>query len=195
MSQTILQLDSSITGDQSVTRTLTADIVARIAGPDSTIIHRDLAAGVPAIDGDWFAAVRQAPDRPTAAQQALIDMSDAYIDDIRRADTLVIALPVYNFSVPAQLKNWLDQVARAGVTFRYTADGPEGLMKGKRAIVALASGGTGANGPADFAWPYLRHMLGFIGITDVTLVAADRMAVDAKAAKSTAQGAIQALAA
>ncbi|MDK3075674.1 NAD(P)H-dependent oxidoreductase [Sedimentitalea sp. JM2-8] len=195
MSQTILQLDSSITGAQSVTRKLTADIVARIATPGGTIIQRDLADGVPAIDGGWFAAVRQAPDQPTAPQQALIDISDAYIDEIRNADTLVIGLPVYNFSVPAQLKNWLDQIARAGVTFRYTEAGPEGLMTGKRAIVAMASGGTAADGPVDFAWPYLRHMLGFIGITDVTLVAADRMAVDAEAAQSTARDSIRALAA
>jgi FMN-dependent NADH-azoreductase len=195
MTRTILHLDSSITGAQSVTRKLTADIVARLDGPDSKIIYRDLALGVPAIDGDWFAAVRQQPEQPSAGQRALIDVSDAYIDEIRAADTLVIGLPVYNFSVAAQLKNWLDQIARAGVTFRYTENGPEGLMTGKRAIVAMASGGTRADSAADFAWPYLRHMLGFIGITDVTLVAADQLALDAKAAETAAQDAILALAA
>ncbi len=195
MPRTILHIDSSITGSQSVTRRLTSDIVRRISTPDSDVVYRDVTSGVPAIDGDWFTALRQTPDTPSAAQQALIDLSDALVDEVRRADTLVIGLPVYNFSLPAQLKNWLDQIARAGVTFRYSNAGPEGLLSGKRAIVAMASGGTPANGPADFAWPYLRHMLAFVGITDVTLVAADRMAVDASAAEQSAQDAIDALAA
>ncbi|MDU9002393.1 FMN-dependent NADH-azoreductase [Sedimentitalea todarodis] len=195
MPRTILHIDSSITGSQSVTRRLTAEIVNRISAPDTEMLYRDVTTGVPAIDGDWFAAVRQTPKSPSAAQQALVNVSDALIDEIRRADTLVIGLPVYNFSVPAQLKNWLDQIARAGVTFRYSEAGPEGLLTGKRAIIAMASGGTPAESPVDFAWPYLRHMLGFVGITDVTLVAADRMAIDAKAAEHSAQEAIAALAA
>lgn len=195
MAQTILHIDSAITGTQSVTRRLTAEIVNQIAAPDTKVLYRDVTSGVPAIDDNWFAAVRQTPESPSAAQQALIDVSDAFVDEIRRADTLVIGLPVYNFSVPAQLKNWLDQIARAGVTFRYSEAGPEGLLTGKRAIVAMASGGTPVDSPVDFAWPYLRHMLGFVGITDVTLVAADRMAVDAKAAEHAAQEAISALAA
>ncbi|MGB0913754.1 MAG: FMN-dependent NADH-azoreductase [Phaeobacter italicus] len=195
MSQTILHIDSSITGEQSVTRQLTAQIIDRIAQADSEILYRDVALGVPAIDSDWFTAVRQTPEAPSAEQQALIDVSDAFVDEIRRADTLVIGLPVYNFSVPAQLKNWLDQIARAGVTFRYSEAGPEGLMTGKRAIVAMASGGTEAESTADFAWPYLRQMLGFIGITDVELVAADQLAKDADATIGTARQAIAALAA
>ncbi|MCL4148710.1 UNVERIFIED_CONTAM: hypothetical protein GTU68_010843 [Idotea baltica] len=185
MPQTILHIDSSITGTQSVTRRLTSEIVARISAPDTTVTYRDVTSGVPAIT----------PDVPSAEQQALIDASDALVNEIRNADTLVIGLPVYNFSVPAQLKNWLDQIARAGVTFQYSKAGPEGLLTGKRAIVAMASGGTPAESPVDFAWPYLRQMLGFVGITDVTLVAADRMAVDAKTAEQSAQEAISALAA
>lgn len=195
MPQTILHIDSSITGSQSVTRRLTAEVVNQISAPDTKVLYRDVTFGVPAIDSDWFAAVRQAPESPNSAQQALIDISDTFVDEIRRADTLVIGLPVYNFSLPSQLKNWLDQIARAGVTFRYTKAGPEGLLTGKRAIVAMASGGVSAESPVDFAWPYLRQMLGFVGITDVTLVAADRMAVDAKAAEQSAQTAISALAA
>lgn len=195
MTQTILHIDSAITGEQSVTRRLTADIIARIATADDEVIYRDLNLGIPAIDKDWFVAIRQQPENPTPQQQALVATSDSYVDEIRSADTLVIGLPVYNFSVPAQLKNWFDQIARAGVTFSYTADGPVGLLTGKRAIVALASGGVPAESPADFAWPYVRQMLGFVGITDVTLVAADRMAIDADAAEKSAQDAISALAA
>ena len=195
MPRTILHIDSSITGSQSVTRRLTSEIVTQISAPETTVVYRDVTSGVAAIDSDWFNAVRQTPDSPGAGQQELIDFSDALVDEIRNADTLVIGLPVYNFSVPAQLKNWLDQIARAGVTFRYSEAGPEGLLTGKRAIVAMASGGTPAESPMDFAWPYLRHMLAFVGITDVTLVAADRMAVDSTAATQSAQQAISALAA
>lgn len=194
MARRILHLDSSISGDQSVTRRLTADIVTRLATPATEIVYRDLALGVPAIDADWFAAVRKRPENPSAEQQVLIDISDAFVTELRRADTLVIGLPVYNFSLPAQLKNWLDQIARAGVTFRYTENGPEGLMKGKRAIIAMASGSTGAGGPADFATPYLRYMLGFIGITDVSLIAADRMALDAAGSTERAASGIDTLA-
>ncbi len=88
---------------------------------------------------------------------------------MQAADTLVIGLPIYNFGVPAALKAWVDQVARAGVTFRYTETGPKGLLTGKRAIIAVASGGTEAGSDVDFATGYIRHVLGFIGITDVHL--------------------------
>lgn len=193
----ILHLDSAITADASVSRDLTAKIVAKLkaADPAAEVTYRDLNAGVPAIDTEWFRAIRQTPETPSEAQKRIIATSDAYIDDIRRADVLVIGLPVYNFSVTAQLKNWLDQVARAGVTFRYTEAGPEGLMKGKRAIVAYAAAGTPMGSEVDFASGYLRQMLGFIGIDDVTFVAADRLAFDREAGLARAQEALAQIAA
>lgn len=193
----ILHIDSAITADASVSRKLTAQIVAHLkaANADATITYRDLNDGVPTIDTDWFKAVRMAPTEPTEDQQKLIAISDAYINDIRAADVLVIGLPVYNFTITAQLKNWLDQIARAGVSFRYTASGPEGLLTGKRAIVAYAAAGTPFGSGVDFASGYLRHMLGFVGITDVQFVPADGLAFDREAGLARAQAALDKIAA
>ncbi|MDO5612020.1 MAG: NAD(P)H-dependent oxidoreductase [Paracoccus sp. (in: a-proteobacteria)] len=193
----ILHLDSAITGEASVSRKLTADIVARLTAqnPDATVTYRDLNAGVPAIDTDWFKAVRLAPANPTAEQQALIDTSDAFLAEVQAADVLVIGVPVYNFTITAQLKNWLDQIARAGISFRYTEAGPEGLLKGKRAIIAYTAAGTPIGSDLDYASGYLRHMLGFLGITDVTFVPADGLAMDRDAGLARAQAALDQIAA
>ena len=193
----ILQLDSAITGEASVSRKLTADIVAKLKAQDpaASVTYRDLNEGVSAIDTAWFHAVRVVPENPSPEQQQLIDRADAYLQEVRDADVLVIGLPVYNFNLPAQLKNWLDQIARAGVTFRYTEAGPEGLLKGKRAIVGYASAGTPIGSEIDHASGYLHHMLGFLGITDVTFVAADRLAMDRDAGLARAQDVIDQIAA
>ena len=194
---TILHLDSAITGEASVSRKLTADIVAKLtaANPQAAVTYRDLNTGVPAIDSDWFAAVRLAPENPTPDQQRLIDISDAYLAEVQAADVVVIGLPIYNFNLPAQLKNWLDQIARAGKSFRYTAEGPEGLLTGKRAIIAYSAAGTPMGSEMDHASGYVRFMLGFLGITDVAFVAADRLAMDREAGLARAQDALEKLAA
>ncbi|MDO5630662.1 MAG: NAD(P)H-dependent oxidoreductase [Paracoccus sp. (in: a-proteobacteria)] len=193
----ILHLDSAITGEASVSRKLTADAVARLTAqnPGATVTYRDLNQGVPAIDTDWFKAVRLAPANPTAAQQALIDTSDAFLKEVQDADVLVIGVPVYNFTITAQLKNWLDQIARAGISFRYTEAGPEGLLKGKRAIIAYTAAGTPIGSDLDYASGYLRHMLGFLGISDVTFVPADGLAMDREAGLARAQAALDQIAA
>ncbi|RJK98861.1 FMN-dependent NADH-azoreductase [Paracoccus aestuarii] len=193
----ILHLDSAITEDASVSRQLTAQIVDRLrdANPGATVTRRDLNEGVPAIDSTWFRAVRVGTDSPTAEEQDRIRTSDTLLAEVQAADTLVIGLPVYNFSLPATLKNWLDQIARAGVSFRYTAEGPEGLLTGKRAIVAYTAAGTPMGSDLDHASGYLRHMLGFLGITDVTFVPADGLAFDRDAGMARAQAAMDALAA
>ncbi|WP_372800394.1 FMN-dependent NADH-azoreductase [Paracoccus seriniphilus] len=193
----ILHLDSAITGDASVSRKLTAEAVAKLtaAHPGARVTYRDLNMGVPAIDTEWFHAVRMTPENPSPKQLELIATSDAYLKEVQDADVLVIGLPVYNFNLPAQLKNWLDQIARAGVSFRYTAEGPEGLLKGKRAIIAYAAAGTPMGSEMDHASKYLRHMLGFLGITDVTFIPADGLALDRDAAMTRAQQALEELAA
>ncbi len=193
----ILHIDSAITGDASVSRQLTAQIVARLkaANPAASVTYRDLNEGVPAIDTDWFKAVRLVPENPTAEQQALVATSDAYLREVQDADVLVIGLPIYNFTLTAQLKNWLDQIARAGLSFRYTEAGPEGLLKGKRAIFAYTAAGTPFGSDLDFASGYLRHMLGFLGITDVEFVAADGLAFDREAGLARANAALENLAA
>lgn len=193
MTNTILQIDVSPRGADSVTRKLAQNVVERLA-PD-TIIMRDLTRSLPHLDSDWIGANFTPANDHTAEQRALLRISDTLVDELRRADTIVIGLPVWNFGIPAALKAWVDLVARAGETFRYTKDGPQGLLTGKRASIALASGGTAVDSEIDFATPYMRHVLGFIGITDVSVVAADQMALDPKAALKAADEAILNLAA
>ena len=148
---------------------------------------------MPLITEAWVGANFTPADDRSAAQREILAVSDELIAEIKAADTLVIGLPIYNFGVPAAFKAWVDQVARAGVTFRYSENGPVGLLEGKRAIVAVASGGTEAGSEIDFATGFVRHVLGFIGIKDVEFVAADRLMVDAESAMAKAQGAIAAL--
>ena len=191
MPHSILRLDASARRDGSVTRDLTGRILARFPQADVTI--RDLADGLPLIDAAWVAANFTPEADRDAAQRAALALSDTLIAEVRAADTLVIGLPIYNFGVPATLKAWIDLIARAGVTFRYTEAGPEGLLTGKRAIVAVASGGTETGSPLDFATGYLRHMLGFVGITDVSFVSADRLALDPEATVKSAHDQVAAL--
>ncbi|MEQ8367502.1 MAG: NAD(P)H-dependent oxidoreductase, partial [Roseicyclus sp.] len=126
-------------------------------------------------------------------QKAKLALSDDLVAELKAADTIVIGLPIYNFGVPAALKAWVDQVARAGVTFQYSEYGPKGLLDGKRAIVVVASGGTEAGSDIDFATGYIRHVLAFIGITEVDFVAADRMMIDADATLKSANAQVEAL--
>lgn len=192
MTLTILHLDASPRMNGSVTRDLTAKIISR--WPDARIIRRDLAEiPVPQLTDDWISANCTPKDQRSPEQARTLALSDNMIDEVTQADTIVIGLPVYNFAPPAALKAWIDNVARAGVTFRYTENGPEGLIKGKRVILAMASGGTGAGSEVDFASTYMRHILGFLGMTDVTLVAADQMALDADASLAKAAGQIETL--
>ena len=173
----ILRIDASIKGAQSVTRALTGRIVDRLTGaaPAASVVSRDLSGGLPFVDAAWIEAAFTPDTDRTPEQAQALALSDELIAELQAADTLVIGMPVYNFAVPAQMKAWIDQVARAGVTFRYTENGPEGLVTGKRAIVAMASDGTAEGSEMDFASGYMRHMLGFLGITDVTFVAADAL--------------------
>ncbi|TCP40423.1 FMN-dependent NADH-azoreductase [Rhodovulum marinum] len=193
MPHTILRIDSSARIDGSVSRELTDRIVARLADAETCIVTRDLSGGLPLLNAAWIGANFTPETDRTEAQHAELALSDELIAELRDADTVVIGLPVYNFGLPAALKAWVDLVARAGVTFRYTEAGPKGLLGGKRVIVALASGGTGMGSEIDFATPYLRHVLGFLGITDVTFVGADRLALDAEGALAAAHRAVDAL--
>ncbi len=193
MTHTVLRIDASARREGSVSRDLATKIINRLA-PDR-VIARDLATPPPLLDEAWVGANFTPSDQRTEDQRAKLALSDELIAELAAADTLVIGLPIYNFGVPAALKAWIDQVARAGVTFQYTETGPKGLLEGKRAIVAVASGGTEAGSEVDFATGYIRHVLGFIGIHDVAFVTADRLMVDAEAAMATAHAQLDALAA
>ena len=193
MTHTLLRIDASARHEGSESRALTQRIVDRLA--PATVITRDLTVGVPLIDAEWLAAGWTPEDQRTDAQRNTLALSTTLIDELKAADTLVIGAPIYNFSIPASLKAWIDQIARAGVTFRYTENGPEGLLTGKRAIIAVASGGTQVGSDYDFATGYLRHILGFIGITDVQFVAADQLMVNEAASHAKADADLQAIAA
>lgn len=132
------------------------------------MIRRDLTSDLPQLTENCPPPV---DDRGTVQHDTLA-LSDKLVSELQKVDTIVIGAPIYNVSVPAYLKAWIDLVTRAGLTFQYIETGPKGLLEGKRAIVALASGGTPVGSDADFATGYLRHVLGFIGITDVQFVAA-----------------------
>ncbi|MBD3664651.1 FMN-dependent NADH-azoreductase [Sulfitobacter aestuariivivens] len=174
---TILRIDSSVNTKTSVTRSLTDRIIATLG--DADVLTRDLSKSpVPQITESWAEARIVPPADRSPAQHAELALSDALVAELEAADTIVIGLPVYNFSVPASLKAWIDQVARVGVTFRYTPDGPVGLLKGKRVILAVASGGTAVGSDIDFATGYMQHVLGFLGIKDVTVIAADALATE-----------------
>lgn len=188
----ILRIDSSANTEDSITRRLTDEIIATLGDADVTV--RDLAlTPLPQITHTW-AVARAVPeeDRSPEQQQALAE-SDELVAELMAADTIVIGAPVYNFSVPASLKAWIDLVARVGVTFRYTENGPEGLVKGKRVIIAMASGGTPAGSEMDFNTRYLEAVLGFMGMTDIQIIAADALAMDAEGTLARASNAIAGL--
>lgn len=193
MTHTTLHIDASARRHNSTTRDLSDQILHHLTpGP---VIRRDLADPLPQITEDWVSANFTPPDQRDAVQRDVLALSDQLVDELQRADTLVIGLPIYNFSVPASFKAWIDLIARVGVTFAYTSDGPRGLLTGKRAIVAIASGGTTLGSGIDFASDYVRHILGFVGITDITFVPADTTAVDPDSAMSAATSALENLAA
>ncbi len=174
----VLHIDASATLTGSRSRALGAQTVDDLAPTQRT--YRDLAATpLPQIDETWVTARLVAPEERSAAQNDALALSDSLIAELEAADTIVIGLPVYNFAAPAGLKAWMDLVARPGVTFRYTENGPEGLLNGKRAIIVYASGGVPLDSPMDFATPHLRHFLQFLGVSDITVV-------DAKTAPAAA---------
>lgn len=193
MTKTILHIDASARRTGSATRDLSARIVRHLGA--GRIIRRDLATPLPLLTEDWITANFTPADQRDATQRDLLALSDELVKELQQADTVVIGLPIYNFSVPAAFKAWIGLVARAGLTFSYTENGPKGLLEGKRAILAIASGGTAVGSEIDFATGYARHVLGFIGIHDVDVVAADRMALNPEAALSNAQKAVAELAA
>lgn len=195
MSNTLLRFDASARRTGSISRDLTDQVIAQLADDDAEIITRDLADNLPLIDEAWISANFNALDDRTEAQKATLAFSDSLVSELQAPDTIVLGVPVYNFSVPAALKAWIDLVARAGVTFKYSAEGPEGLLANKKAVVVIASGGTEFGSDIDFAGRYIKHVLGFIGITDVQFIRADRMMVDAETTMATAQADLQALAA
>ena len=172
----ILQVNSSARREASQSTRLAHRIVERLlqATPDATVTVRDLGADPhPVLDEAALGALFTPEAQRTLEQAARVALDDELIAQVQAADVVVLGVPMYNFGVPAQLKNWIDAIMRAGVTFRYGAEGPEGLLKGRKVFVALARGGLSRDTPADTQVPYLQTVLAFLGMTDVQLVYAE----------------------
>jgi FMN-dependent NADH-azoreductase len=170
----VLRIDASGRRDHSSTRALTDDLVnalaVRYSGVDVT--SRDLAEGMPHVDQSWIEANFTPEDERNAGHRQQLSYSDSLVDEFKAAEVVVIGVPIYNFGIPAALKAWVDMVARARLTFRYTENGPEGLLRGKKVYLVVASGGVVVDSAFDFATPYMRHALGFLGITDIDVITA-----------------------
>jgi FMN-dependent NADH-azoreductase len=195
----LLHLDSSILGDNSASREVSAAVVARLrqADPSLDVTYRDLAANpVPHLSGAYLAAASGAPGMEDF--QGEVATSAAIMHEFLAADIVVIGAPMYNFAIPTQLKAWIDRVAVSGKTFRYTEKGPEGLAGGKRLIVAISRGNIYSGGapaaPNDFQEPYLRAVFNFLGVTDIEFVRAEGIAFGPEQRKAALSGAREAAA-
>ena len=184
----VLRVDASARAEGSVTRLLAdllvQDLAERVSG--LSVTRRDVAQGLPFVDTAWVDANFTDVDTRSAAQRQTLAGSDALVAEVMEADVIVIGAPIYNFGVPATLKAWIDQIARARLTFRYTEQGPQGLLSGKKVYILTATGGTEVGSAIDFATPWLKFVLGFLGITDVEVIAADRGMMRGDAARQSA---------
>lgn len=200
----LLFVTSSLFDGQSKSREIAGEFIAgwHKANPNSQVVLRALApSNIPHLSSDTLAALPKPPEARTREENAAVAFADSLIAEVEAADTVVIAAPMYNFTIPTTLKAWIDHIARAGRTFRYTANGPEGLLKGKKVVVVLSRGGFYAGGAAaaamDHQEPYLRTMLGFLGLTDVSFVVVEGQAVGPDAAAQgveSARAAVKSLA-
>ncbi len=193
---TVLQINASIHNGNGQSSQLASQFATAIQNrePGSRLIVRDVAAAepVPHLDSERFGAFIAKSEERSPAQHAVVAYSDALIAELQQADVIVIGLPMYNFGVPSQLKAYFDHIARAGVTFKYTEQGPVGLLTGKRVYVFAARGGVYAGTPLDTQTSYVRDFLRFVGITDVNFIYAEGLAIspqsrDSGLAKAGAQ--------
>ena len=193
----ILIVTSSALGAQSASKRIADEYetLLRLVHPDAVVVRRDVGAEpIPHLTAETVGAIRGAADNEAALRT--LALSDALVGELQAADLIVIASPMYNFGISSTLKTWFDHVLRAGVTFRYTENGPEGLLKGKKAVVIESRGGFYSDGPAatmDSQEGHLRGMLGFMGVDDVTFVRAEKLAFGPDAAEASIAGAVAAL--
>ena len=176
----ILRVDSSAKTENSESRRLTDRIIdgLKTNGKSLEVTVRDLNESLPQVNTAWIEANNTPSDDQTDEHKKTLALSNTLVGEIEAADTLIIGVALYNFSITASLKLWIDLVCRARKTFAYVDGSPKGLMTGKKAIICFASGGTPFESDIDFASGYLRHILGFIGITDVTFISADKHFMD-----------------
>ena len=176
----ILLVNSSAQQEASITRRFANELISKLQEQEDAehINERDVAMGIPFVDEQWVGANFTPAEDRSLEQKAALAYSDSLVDELIQADILVIAAPFYNFSVPASLKAWIDQISRVGRTFNYTSEGPFGLLKDKKAYIIMATGGTELGSDIDFASGYLCHVMEFIGITDVSFISAEGFLFD-----------------
>ena len=182
----ILQINASARREGANSTRVANSVVARLQSehPTAKLSLRDLAGNPhPVLDETALGALFTPVEQRTADQAARVALDDGLIDEVQAADVIVLGVPMYNFGVPVQLKNWIDAIARNGVTFRYTANGPEGQLKDKKVYVALARGGRYRGTDADSQVPYLKTVLGFLGLTDVHFIYAEGLNMGPEAAE------------
>ncbi|GGD97328.1 MULTISPECIES: FMN-dependent NADH-azoreductase [Caballeronia] len=195
---TILQINSAARSQGAQSTLLADELTAKLqqSNPGAKVVVRNLLAdNLPHLDDATLGAFFTPADQRSAEQAAIAAKSDALIAELQAADIVVIAAPLYNFGISSQLKAYFDQVARAGITFRYTANGPEGLVKGKKVFVVSARGGKYVGTPHDSQTPYLQSFLGFLGMTDVNFIYAEGLNMGADAAGAALAQAREAIAA
>lgn len=190
MHTNILYVSSSTRGAESVTDQLAEELVDRLGGPDTVVVRRTLGREIPLLSPAVTAELTVPVEERSEEAAVGLATADALIRELVDADVVVIGAPIYNFGVPASLKAWADLVARAGTTFAYGENGPVGLLEDRPTYIVSASGGTEIGGDVDYGTRWLRHFLGFIGLHDVTVVAADQLAIDADSGLATARARI-----
>jgi len=180
---TILTINASARSNNSYSRDLVDYFVEHLtkSHDDHVVIERDVAKGLPFVDEKWVTANFTDEADRTDEQKTHLALSDQLISEIEQSDVLIFGIPIYNFGLPATLKSWIDLVARARKTFKYTENGPQGLLTGKKAYIIIASGGTAIGSDIDFVSGYMKHILGFLGITDVTIIPADQLMAEDEA--------------
>ena len=193
--KTILKIDSSARFEGSVSRRLSQRLTHQLQQkyPLAQIIERDVSSGIPLITEQWVQANFTSAEQRTAEQREILSFSDQLIEELKQADIVVLATPMYNFSVPAALKAYIDMICRAGVTFKYTENGPVGLLQNKQAYLVVATGGTAVHSEIDFVSDFVKHIFKFIGITDTQQVSADRLMAEQVSAIEQAEATIASL--
>lgn len=168
----VLHITSSGRTEASVSKQVSSLVIEHFKKSNAllNIVGRDVSPGLPFVDESWINANFTAPDDRTADQNDILSYSDNLVAELQNADHIVIASPIYNFSIPASLKSWVDMIARAGLTFKYTEKGPVGLLENKKATIVIASGGVPVGSEMDMATSYLKLVLGFVGIHEVNVI-------------------------
>lgn len=191
----LLHIDASGRTTKSTSRILSAKVIETLSAQydNTNVIYRDTNQGLALVDDTMIDAYYTPKNGRSQEQEDALVLSNQIVQELFDSDTIVIGLPIYNFAMPASFKIWADLAARVGLTFQYTEQGPVGLLENKKAIVVITSGGTKLNSEIDFLTPWLNQYLGFIGITDVHIIAADGLGQEAEETLSKAESAIKAL--